>query len=62
MSNYTVTMVKYTYYDLEINADSEDEVKEKAFDAYYSAVDEGTIDEYFMDSDVDVDMVNKNEE
>lgn len=62
MSKYTVTMVKYTYYDLEVEAASHDEAKEKAFDAYYSYVDEGTIDEYFMDSDVDVDMINKNEE
>ena len=62
MSKYTVTMIKHTYYDLEVEAVSEDEANEKAFESYYSCVDEGTIDEYFTDSDVDVDMVNKNEE
>lgn len=58
---YTVTVMRKTYYDFEVEARDEEAAVEAAYEAYSEAVDNDTINEHYADEDIDYDGVYEEE-
>ena len=54
---YNVTMVKKSLYEFTVEASCEEDAIMEAYHCYEVAVDEGTIQDYFSDSDVLIDDI-----
>jgi hypothetical protein len=59
---YTITIIRKTYYDFEVEANDEDMAIEAGYEAYSEAVDNGTINEHYGDEDIDYDNVYESED
>ena len=50
---FDVTVVRKAYYNFTVEAETEDDAVEAAYDAYSKAVDDGTLGEHYGDEDLD---------